>query len=177
MGLDLYIEAQIKEKKTGRIISNFYKNGIGTFGEKVENGFYEVCWWCSWMFCDIRQGMIDICNRHLGTSYTDQDFDIPVPQTALREIYALLVKRCVLSEDEAIDVIPDDVEWMHRSSYEKMNLENANKLHDVISVLQSITFENNACGYVEHIPDERDKKAFEDNPQAYDFEFNISNSY
>jgi hypothetical protein len=82
-----------------------------------------------------------------------------------------------LSEDEAIDVIPDDVEWMHRSSYEKMNLENANELHDVLWVLQNIAFENNACGYVEHIPDEQDKKAFEDNPQAYEFEFNISNSY
>lgn len=177
MGLDLYIEAQIKEKKTGRVISNFYKDGIDIFGGKAENGFYEICWWCGWEFCDIRQGMIDICNRHLGTSYTDQDFDIPVPQSALREIYALLVKRSNLSEDDTIDVLPGDIEWMHRLSYEKMNLENANKLHDVLCILQDIACENNACGYVKNIPNENDRKAFEDNPQAYEFEFNISNSY
>lgn len=38
MGLDLYIEALIKEKKTGRIISNPYPKKYA-YGQEWENGF------------------------------------------------------------------------------------------------------------------------------------------
>ncbi|MBD5159604.1 MAG: hypothetical protein HDT23_05105 [Ruminococcus sp.] len=99
MGLDLYIEALIREKKTGRVISNPY-----------EDGFFEVCWWCGHDFGDIIDKMIDICNRHMNTSYTDEDDEIPVPQSALRDIYALLVKRSYLPDDEYFEVLPCNIE-------------------------------------------------------------------
>lgn len=183
MGLDLYIEALIKEKKTGRIISNPYKDGYNcgtclngyTYKIKKENGFFEVCWWCSWNFVDIRHKMIDICNKHLNTNYTDEDFEIPLPQSALREIYALLVNRSYLPDDEEFEVLPCNTEWEERLSYETMNLVNADKLLGIIRQLKCINYYNDAS--CEYIPDKNDRQAFEENPQAYEWEFRISNSY
>ena len=74
--------------------------------------------------------MIAISNRYAGTHYTDADFIIPVPQTALREIYAYLVSRCYLADEEYLEVLACNIEWEERDAYEKMNLGNAQKLHD-----------------------------------------------
>lgn len=151
MGLDLYIEARIKEKKTGRIISNPYKNG-DAHGIDWEDGFFEVCWWCSWNFVDIRRKMIDICNRHLNTDYTDEDFEIPLPQSALREIYALLVNRSYLPDDEEFEVLSCNIEWEVRSSYENMNLNNAQKLQGMIYNLKCIHYYNDVFFNVNIFP-------------------------
>lgn len=75
MGLDLYIEARIREKTTGRVIS------AGTedrYAEDEDRGFFEICWWRGWIFADIRAELAAISNRHAGTHYTDSDFVIPV---------------------------------------------------------------------------------------------------
>ena len=70
MGLDLYIEARIKEKKTGRcVLVNPQVNRL--FDE--DEGFFEICWWCGGIFNDIREKMIEISNRYAGTNYTDLD--------------------------------------------------------------------------------------------------------
>lgn len=178
MGLDLYIEARIREKKTRRIIS------VSSGDEYVyedDIGFFEICWWCSWIFEDIRAKMIEICNRHAGTHYSDSDNVIPIPQSALRDIYAYLVNRSFLPDDECLEVLPCNIEWEERNSYEIMNLQNAEKLHFVLYVLKSTEFAN----YIpvdyhsgkKYIPIENDLKLFGENPQAYEWEFRIENSY
>ena len=147
MGLDLYIEARIREKKTRRIIS------VSSGDEYVyedDIGFFEICWWCSWIFEDIRAKMIEI-------------------------------NRSFLPDDECLEVLPCNIEWEERNSYEIMNLQNAEKLHFVLYVLKSTEFAN----YIsvdyhsgkKYIPIENDLKLFGENPQAYEWEFRIENSY
>lgn len=165
MGLDLYIEASIREKKTGRIISNPYKDG-----------FFKVCSWLTDDFYDIMYKMIDICNRHMNTSYTYEDDEIPVPQSALRDIYALLVKRSYLPDDEYFEVLPCNIEWERRISYEITNLINADKLNSIIYQLKCIEYYNDPITS-SYIPNPEDKKAFEDNPQNYEWKFRIIPSY
>lgn len=177
MGLDLYIEARIKEKETGRIISSNQYND--KFADDENKGFFEICWWCSSSYRDVRTKMIEISNKHAGTNYIDSDFIITIPQSALREIYAYLVSRSYLSDDEYFEVLPCDIEWEERASYEKMNLVNAGKLHDLLSTLSSITYYNDICNYVDkvQIPDQNDLELLKENPQAYEWEFRIFNSY
>ncbi|MDE6781031.1 MAG: hypothetical protein K2J40_06190 [Ruminococcus sp.] len=119
--------------------------------------------------------MIDICNRHLNTDYTDEDYEIPLPQSALREVYALLVNRSYLPDDEEFEVLPCNIEWQERLSYEIMNLVNARKINNIIWQLKDIQYNNYAS--CEYIPDKNDRQAFEENPQAYEWEFRIFNSY
>lgn len=178
MGLDLYIEARIREKATGRVISAGTEDG---YAEDEDRGFFEICWWCSRIFADIRAELIAISNRHAGTHYTDSDFVIPVPQSALREIYAHIVKRACLPDDEILEIPPCNSAWEERSAYEGMNLDNAGNLHRLLYVLDSIEYTNSIhvddkTG-TKYIPIESDLKQFGENPQAYVWEFRIDNSY
>ncbi|MDE7319967.1 MAG: hypothetical protein K2N46_09560 [Lachnospiraceae bacterium] len=176
MGLDLYLEARIRDRKTGRILSSVPEDNYVSEDEK---GFFEICWWCSSDFYDIRKEMIRISNRHAKTSYTDSDFIIPVPKTALRDIYAYLVTRACLPADEHFNTLPDHMEWQHRNSYEKMNLINAEKLHDLLWMLEQINHEDPipANPYIEYILHPDDQRFFEKEPQACEWEFRIFNSY
>lgn len=177
MGLDLYVEARIREKKTGRIIS---ADKYDECSDDEDRGFFEICWWCSRVFYDIRSRMIEISNRYAGTDHTDSDFVIPVPQAALRDIYAYLVERSCLSDDECLGVAPCEAEWEERLTYEKMNLINAGKLHDLLWNLDHIEHSNffYADGVIkEHVPDVNDLLSMQEDPQAYEWEFRIFNSY
>lgn len=178
MGYDLYIQARIKEKKTGRVIS---RGGNDHYVAEDARGFWTICWWCGSPNCDVRKKMIEICNRHAGTGYIDSDFFIPIPSSALRAIYAHIVNRCYLPEDEYFGGLPYDIEWDERGTYEKMNLLNADKLHDLILTLDEIEHVKELsipCFlYKEYIPSEGDLKLFVDNPLAYEWEFRIWNSY
>ena len=171
MGLDLYIEARIREKKSGRIISS---DELECDDDK---GYFEICWWCGWKYYDLRAKMIEICNKHAGTNYTDTDFSISIPQSALREIYACIVNSSYIPDDEPFEVLPCNVEWQVRGSYEKMNLINAEKLHDILWNLNSIAYDNDIYIEEKNIPDKNDLKLLEENPQAYEWEFRIFNSY
>lgn len=151
MGLDLYIEARIRERKTQSIVSVT----SDAFADDDDRGFVEICRWCSWMFSDIRAGMIGICNKYAGTGYTDADFAIPIPQEALREIYVYLVRRSVLPADGLPFALTENnpPEWEKRDSYEKMNLVNAEKLHDLLWVLDNIQYYNDAACAEKYIAD------------------------
>lgn len=180
MGLDLYIDARIKEKKTGRIISRGHND---SYFEEPE-GFFEICWWCGWDCRDIRDKMIEICNSHAGTDYTNSDSKIPIPPSALRAIYAHIVKRCYLPDDEPFGDIQYEAEWYEwdaRRGYERDNLTNADKLFGLIYMVEEIKYDNDTSGYwslyKEYIPNESDLRFFEDNPSAYEWEFRIWNSY
>ena len=173
MGLDLYIEARIKAKKTGRVIT-------ATKYDKYEEekGFFEVCYWPTYSFAEIRTGMIAICNRHGGSKFTDDDYFIPIPQSALCEIYAYLIK-CSCLSDEDIIVEPREDVWQERYAYESANLENAKKLHELCGILVNIEKENHFWGDRKkfYIASEEDWKLFEKNPREYEWEFRIFNSY
>lgn len=171
MGLDLYIEALIKEKKTGRIISNPYPKKYA-YGQEWENGFFEVCWWCGHKFGDIIDNIIDICNSHMNTDYTNKNYEIPIPQSALRDIYALLVKRFYLPDDEEFEILPCNIEWEEHHSYEHDNLVNADKLSNIIYQLQCIEHYNDPIIDM-YIPDSEDKKAFNANPKNYEWQFRL----
>ena len=178
LGHDLYIQARIKEKRTGRIISF---GDSDEYNAEDDIGFFEICWWCGSPECDVRIKMIEICNRYGGTDYTGSDLFVPLPLLALRDVYAHVVNCCCFPED--ID-LPYETEWMnlyHRNVYEKANLLNADKLHNLISTLDELKYENkvsDACFlYKKYIPDKEDLKLFEGNPLSYEWEFRIWNSY
>lgn len=170
MGLDIYIEARIKEKSTGKIISFF---------EYEDNeGFFEICSWHSYGFSDVRDGMINICNEHLKASYNSNDFVIPVPQTALREIYGYILKRAYISVHDVQYLENNSNDWLNKKCYESENLYNAEKLHGLLAELESIKYENVTFDdYNKFIPDKKDCMNLKKSPQSYDWEFRIFNSY
>ena len=178
LGHDLYIQARIKEKRTGRVITCGDSDDYATEDSK---GFFDICWWCGSPECDVRIRMIEICNRHGGTDYTDADLFIPVPLSALRDIYAHVVSCCCFPEDINL---PYETEWMdlyHRNAFEKANLLNADKLHDLITTLDELKYENEVSDvcffYKEYIPNEKDVRLLCKNPSAYGWELRICNSY
>ena len=178
MGLDIYIEARICEKNTGRVISSSDCSEYDVCDE--DKGFFEICSWNSRIFSDIRTKMIEISNKYAGTDYTDADFVIPIPQSALREIYAYIVNRSCLSDDECFEVSPCDIEWEVRAGYEKTNLINAGRLHDLLYMLNIIKSDTNVSvsdTVEKYISDKNDLKHLEENPKEYRWEFRIFNSY
>lgn len=175
MGHDLYIQARIKEKGTGRIISQ---------GDGDDSGFFDICWWCGSPECDVRIKMIELCNSYGGTNYTDSDLFIPIPSSALRAVYAHIVNCCCFPEGNSFINLAFESEWTDlyiRNAYEKANLSNADKLHDLISTLDELKYENQVCDacflYQEYIPDEKALRYFYENPSVYEWEFRIWNSY
>lgn len=171
MSLDIYLEARIKEKSGRCISSNINQEYYD------DEGFFEICSWHSRLFCDVRTRLIEISNAYAGTHYTDSDFVIPVPQSALREMYEYLIERAHLHDNEIFEVLEGGSEWIERGSYEKMNLCNAEKLHDLIWNLNLIQYENTILLDGIYIPDKRDLALLEKNPAAYEWEFRICNSY
>lgn len=181
LGHDLYIQARIKEKKTGRVIS---RGDSDYYCGDDDTGFFDICWWCGSPECDVRIKMIEICNGYAGTDYTDSDSFIPIPSSALRAVYAHIVNCCYFPEDEPFRNLSYETEGLEsheRNLYEKTNLLNAVKLHDLISTLDEIRYEkevSHACFlFKEQIPEESDLRLFENNPLDYEWEFRIWNSY
>ena len=85
----------------------------------------------------------------------------PHSPSALRAVYAHVVNCCCFPEDKSFRNLTLETGWMpphDRNAYEKANLLNAHKLHDLIATLDEINDENkvlDACFlYKEYIPDE-----------------------
>ena len=178
MGLDLYIEARIKEKARGTYIS---KDPQRFHMMNDDDAYFEICRWCGWDNENIRKRMIEICNEHGGTSYTEQDFSIPFPASALREICKYIFSCSCLLDEEEIEDFPIPPIHVTRHGHEKMNSINARKLYEVIENLDyCIKYENEFCMYdkvAEFIPEKADRISIRENPQAYEWEFRIFNSY
>lgn len=174
MGLDIYIEARIKEKATGRIISS---SDTPEYEDEEDKGFFEVCSWGSRAFSDVRDGMINICNKYLNANYSNNDFVIPVTQNALREIYGYLLKRSYISDNDVQYLENNSNDWLNKSCYENDNLRNAGKLHSLLAEMERIKYENVTFDYSRFIPDKKDYADFVRSPQSYDWEFRIFNSY
>ena len=91
MGLEVYIDVNIKEKATGRIIS---------FNpDYPSDKSISIFWFDGWDVAPVLRSWIEIINRYSGTHYTDQDYSMPFPQTALREMCSCLLSYCCVPEE------------------------------------------------------------------------------
>ena len=161
MSFDLSIEARRIESSSGRCVSSGHDNC-----DEENIGFFDICFWENWAYMEIMKDMIVICNKHLSAAYTYWDRIIPVPQTALREIYGYLLSGSYYPDDE-------DVEGMTREFYEKFNLENACKLHDIICELYRIEHDNICETGEEWFADKETFNKFQKDPQSYVWEFRL----
>lgn len=167
MGLDLSIEARIISRKTEQIISLCPEDNIAC---DMHKGFFEICWWCGWEFLDLRKNLIEICNKYNNSNYSDSDFIISIPETALRELYVCILNHAYLSENTKL---AQETRYLCEST----NLLNAMKLHDLIRNLHGIKY-NNALEVEENLGVSYiNWKYFTDNPQDFKWEFRIFNSY
>lgn len=91
MGLEVYIDVNIKEKASGRIIS---------FNpDYPSDKSISIFWFDGWDVAPVLRSWIEIINRYSGTHYTDQDYSMPFPQTALREMCSCLLSYCCVPEE------------------------------------------------------------------------------
>ena len=97
MGLDLYIEAKITEKATGRCISacdpSYTESPLPDPSDDIfaEDGqYFCVRWMCGWDAGAVLNSWISVINRHQKTAYTGKETLIPFPQSALREMCSCL---------------------------------------------------------------------------------------
>lgn len=160
MSLDFYIEAKISDRKTNLAIS------------RTEYGrYFEICWWRSWFFSYIRDGLIEIANRYSGKNYTNEDYKIPFPESALHEVYGYLLKNSFVPENE--------YKWSDSMAREISNVENAYKLRRFMHGLECVKHKNIFIfeDIKKYIPDENDWKNLNENPQAFEWKFRIFNSY
>lgn len=99
MGHDLYIQARIKEKRTGRVIS---RGDSDDYGTEDDTGFFDICWWCGSPECDVRIRMIEICGSHGGTDYTDSERICP-PENSSNLPHAHKLHDLIATLDEIND--------------------------------------------------------------------------
>lgn len=176
MGLDLYIEARIINRKTKQVISIRQED---TCSAPENKGFFELCWWCGWEFLDLRKKFIELCNKYSHSHYSDSDLIIPIPQTTLREIYLCILNNAYLTEESRYEWErwnSAENAWEMRDSYESMNLLNAAKLHDLIRNLHEIEHYNEVR-MEKNVIFAEEWENFIKNPQEFQWEFRIFNSY
>lgn len=106
MGLDLYIEAKITEKTTGRCITvpntkNVKDHWFDTdTSVREEYQYFCVLYMCGHNAAVVRNSWIDIINRYMDKNYSNEDRFIPFPQSALRELCSCLFSYGMTTEDD-----------------------------------------------------------------------------
>ena len=166
MGFDFDIDARIRHRETGEILS-----ADSQFQSPSADGYVDICSWMSRMFLDHRAAIIGICNQYSDKTFSIFSYAIPVPKAALRPICAYLYSRCCVPDTE-----PELQNWNYRQSYEATNLPRAENLHELIVAMDCIAAENKDCGAGEMlIPDMEKRTRFQENPQDYEIEFMIFN--
>ncbi len=172
MGLDLYIEAKITEKATGRCIT--MPDTEEAWMSLLDPDYHQACqyftvlWMCGWSASAPRNSWIDIINRYLKTNYGYEDIVIPFPQSALREMCSCLFSYAIFPESNRFlsevecsywDIaqrerennipymaFPDDDKdpdsWNYRENDEYNFLIKAKLLRDFIYELERVHYEN-----------------------------------
>lgn len=92
MGYDVYIEANICEKATGRVISEEW---------------FTVLWACHDVAGAIAQGWKKVLSRYTDMSRIEEDCEARFPQTALREMASCLFSYAVLPENSRFEICYD----------------------------------------------------------------------
>lgn len=174
MGLDLFVQVRVIDKKTGQIIS---RNRDDDYFDKKEKGFIEICWWGLRYFWELGYDLAEICNKHAKRNYKFPEEDVPIPLSALPEVYRCIL-HCVYDEeiclqyDEKLDILRDvdDHVWI-----EKASIENAKALHEWFRFI--IGKNDNMQIKEEDIPNEEDRKKMKESPKNYKYEFQLFASY
>ena len=179
MAFDLLIEAKIYEKNTNRVITK--SENIEYILDIEDTGFIEICGWHTRDFYKIRDELIQIINKVENSNYSKLDDVIPLPKVALSKIYSLLLQQSNISDEEFIKIhklgYTSNIEWWGKSSYERENIENAMKLKNLLHNLELIKFDNKININSKYIPNLNDYKKLIENPQDFEWEFRIINSY
>lgn len=170
MGLDVYLEARITERVTGRCIS-ISDRAYGAHGSSAAFRT-EDCDWVTifWTFSSsavpLRNSWIDIVNRYGKTAYSYEDIEMPVPQAALREMCSCLLSYACTPESNRFawdvgsgfwdasarkpePVIPyqneqqySHIGWDDKESWENTWLFYGQQLRQFIYLLDRIHYEN-----------------------------------
>ncbi|MBQ6168623.1 MAG: hypothetical protein IJK30_01570 [Ruminococcus sp.] len=127
MGLDLYIEAKITEKATGRCISVPNTKEIKDYWFKYDDPdedhkHFCILWMCGQKAAAVRNSWIDIINRYMNTNYNYNDFRIPFPQTALREMCSCLFSYGITPEDNRFLISVENGYWDKIQRNEQNNI-------------------------------------------------------
>ncbi|MDE5619421.1 MAG: hypothetical protein K2I80_02705 [Ruminococcus sp.] len=120
------LKQKIIEKTTGHIISKNY--------DFPDDNYIEICYWCSWSFEYIRNGLVEITNKYSENNYTSKDFEIPLPKNSLHEVYSYLLKSSFVPESE--------YKWSESMSREMSDIEDAHKLRHFIWGFECIKHTN-----------------------------------
>ena len=176
MGLDVYIQARIRKKTDNFAVSvserKMYEKYGKSWMKNPDNECFEICYWRKCY--DIRDALIEIVQKHGGKSLDKEDPDaiFSVPMEAFPEIYAYLLSRSLLPAGEE----PDSI-WS-RLDYEWLNLTNAEKILNILRF-----FSEGGRNYPklaakpEHFITEAEFEAFCQNPEEYNWSFELINSY
>lgn len=168
MGLDLFIEVRITEKKTGRLISrNKYDD---YYSDVREKGFIRICWWGFSCLRQLGYDIVDICEKYTKTKVEYPKECVPIPHSALHEIYGCILKRAYLYDEDLQMVLPE-MDWKENVWIERDSLENAKALHEWLRFINGMT-----DGFQikdEDVPDEEDRKDLLKSPKNYEYEFRI----
>lgn len=168
MGLDLYLEAKITEKATGRCITAAAPESPpdpDDFDPEAGRFRCPVHWMCGSGAYPVRDDWIDIINRHQKSAYDYDETLIPLPQTALREMCSCLYSYLCVPESNRFEwdtkcgfwnirqreqetaapyrteQIFDSIGWDLRHSEYQYRFW-ADALHDFIGLIEQIFFEN-----------------------------------
>ena len=202
MGLDLFLKAKISTKETGEVISGRkYPDDAPPYSQmsKEDKEYFdfeydqiELCWWCGRSNSYICDEILKICNKASGTDYKNTDYEIPVKEQCLRDIYGFLVKNSYNKKNS----ISFDLGGVCAGLWnERINLLNAKKLNDILFTLEWIK-NKNKLPYLEEYINETEESVstnfllnkiyfknetfynkFLNDPQNYVWEFIFHNSY
>ena len=95
---------------------------------------------------------------------------VPIPHSALHEIYGCILKRAYLYDEDLQMVLPE-MDWKENVWIERDSLENAKALHEWLRFINGMT-----DGFQikdEDVPDEEDRKDLLKSPKNYEYEFRI----
>ncbi len=165
MGLDVSIEARIREKQSGRIVTGSGQSFDGIYAGQC----LEICYWRKCY--DIRDRLIEIARKHGGRVLEEPDLVFSLPARAFPEIYAFLLKRSLLKLNEEPSAMWD------RLQYQAINLENAKQVLNLLRFLKKeITYPDLLISE-EKFRTLEEFQAFCASPCGYEWEYFLINSY
>lgn len=197
MGVDVYIEARIRERESRRLIT-LNVEGPHWVG-KDDEGYFKICHWRERRFDELIGDIIGVCMEHDDVSFDHPDsYEMPIPLSALYDIYTCILKHSAqpiaktayYQDDfgEEAKIKEGVFDWLKLEMYiadEALNLKNAANLHKYLLALHSIQcsiqysyrgkFQTDGLDEMV-IPDKNDLEHFIENPQDYNWEFRMVRS-
>lgn len=152
MGLDLYIEARISEKSTGRIIS---------CSELSDDGYFEVCYFRGHCFQSMGCEIAFTCLRNGGCTEDETYYYFPL--TILDKIY-----ECIEETDTLDGYEWKDVQVKRNLAALEAFLKVLEKIENGDTVEKEYFKRNSTTGKKSVFTSDDDLEAFIIHPSAYD---------